>query len=82
MGSTEGRNPYDDYLLINKELKEFNPKMLDKPQIVIANKMDMPEASKNLEEFKKKVKDVYPVEAISGKGLKEVIEALAKMLEK
>lgn len=54
MGGTEGRCPYEDYIKINKELKEFNPKILEKPQIVIANKMDMPDAEKNLEEFKKK----------------------------
>ena len=82
MGATEGRDPYEDYIIINNELKEFNPKILDKPQIVIANKMDMPAALKNLEEFKKKVKiDVYPVKAINNEGLKEVVEALAKKLE-
>ena len=49
MGSTEGRNPYDDYVLINKELEEFNPKLLEKPQVIIANKMDMDGAKENLE---------------------------------
>ena len=83
MGSTEGRDPYEDYIIINNELKEFNPKILEKPQIIIANKMDMPNALNNLEEFKKKVDiDIYPVKAINNEGLKEVIEVLAKMLEK
>lgn len=82
MGGTEGRDPYEDYVLINNELKEFNPKILDKPQIVIANKMDMPGASENLEKFKEKVKDVYPIKAINNEGLKEVIEVLAGMLDK
>lgn len=82
MGGTEGRCPYEDYIKINKELKEFNPKILEKPQIVIANKMDMPDAEKNLEEFKKKVDNVYPVKAITGEGLKEVIEKLSEMLDK
>ena len=82
MGATEGRDPYEDYLIINNELKEFNPKILNKPQIIIANKMDMPNASSNLEKFKQKVKvDVYPVKAITNEGLKEVIEVLAKKLE-
>ena len=81
MGATEGRNPYDDYVIINNELKQFNPKMLDKPQIIIANKMDMPDALNNLEEFKKKVNvPIYPVKAITNEGLKEVIEALSNML--
>ena len=82
MGATEGRDPYEDYVIINNELKEFNPKILDKPQIVIANKMDMPNALDNLEKFKEKVNiEIYPVKAITNEGLKEVIEALAKKLE-
>ena len=83
MGGTEGRDPYEDYLIINNELKQFNPKMLEKPQIIIANKMDMPSSLSNLQKFKNKVNlDIYQVEAINGIGLKEVILALAKMLEK
>ncbi len=83
MGSTEGRNPYEDYLIINKELENFNPKILEKPQIIIANKMDMPDSMKNLEEFKKKVNlDIYPVKAITNEGLDDVIEALADKLDK
>lgn len=83
MGSTEGRNPYEDYLIINKELENFNPKILEKPQIIIANKMDMPDSMKNLEEFKKKVNlDIYPVKAITSEGLDDVIEALADKLDK
>lgn len=78
----EGRDSYQDYVTINKELEAFNKKILDKPQIVIANKMDMPEAEKNLEEFKSKVDvPVYPVSALDGKGLDKVIEALAEKLD-
>ncbi len=78
----EGRDPYQDYLTINKELEAFNKKIMDKPQIVIANKMDMPESDKNLEEFKSKVDvSVYPVSALTGKGLDKVIEALAEKLD-
>ena len=78
----EGRDPYQDYVTINKELEAFNKKVMDKPQIVIANKMDMPESSKNLEKFKSKVDvPVYPISAIDGKGLDKVIEALAEKLD-
>ncbi len=83
MSGSEGRNPYDDYKIINKELENFNKKIMDKPQIVIANKMDMNNSLKNLEEFKKHVKcDVYPISAINGQGLDEVLICLADMLEK
>lgn len=84
MGATEGRNPYEDYVTINKELQEFNPKILEKPQIIIANKMDVEGATTHLEEFKKQVKDIpiYPVTAYTKEGLHEVIEVLASMLSK
>lgn len=82
MGGTEGRNPYEDYILINKELGDFNSKILDKPQIILANKMDMPDAEVNLKEFKKQVKDeIYAIKAIDGSGLDRVIEVLADMLD-
>lgn len=83
MSAYEGRNPYDDYLIINKELENFNPKILKKPQIILANKMDMPSSLKNLEEFKKKIKDIeiYPISGITGEGIKEVIDKLADMLD-
>lgn len=84
MSGFEGRNPYEDYLLINKELKDFNSKLLEKPQIIIANKMDIEGAKDNLEEFKKKVKniDIFEVSALSNKGLQKVIDHLSDMLEK
>jgi len=84
MGGIEGRDPYEDYLLINKELENFNPKILEKPHIILANKMDLPDALDNLKKFVKKVKKlpVYPIESISNKGLYEVVERLADMLDK
>ena len=82
MSASEGRNPYEDYVLINNELKEFNPKLLEKPQVIIANKMDLPEASTNLEEFKKKVTNVeiFEVSAATNTGLQKVVDHLAIML--
>ena len=83
MSGYEGRNPYDDYVLINEELKSFNPKLMDKPQVIIANKMDMENAKQNLNEFKKKVKDVkiFPVSAAFNEGLDEVLVELGSMLD-
>lgn len=82
MSGSEMRDPYEDYLLINKELKEFNEKLLDKPQIIIANKMDIPEAKENLEEFKKKVDaEVYEISAATNQGLDKVVNRLADLLD-
>ena len=82
MGSTEGRDPYDDYVLINKELEEFNPKLLEKPQVIIANKMDMDGAKENLEEFKKKVKEkVFPISALNNEGIDDALIEIANKLD-
>ena len=83
MSGIEGRDPYDDYVVINKELENFNKSILAKPQIIIANKMDMPQSYENLARFKEKVKaDIFEVSAIDGKGLDSVLIKLADMLDK
>ena len=75
-------NPYEDYITINKELEEFNKKLLKKKQIIIANKMDMPDAKKNLEKFKEKVKEpIYEISAINGQGLDKVVYSLSDILK-
>ncbi|MBR2832949.1 MAG: GTPase ObgE [Bacilli bacterium] len=81
MGGYSGRDPYEDYLIINKELEKFNKKILDKPQIVIANKMDMPSSKKNLIKFKEKNIPVYEISALTGMGLQKVVTTLADMLD-
>ncbi len=84
MSGSEMRDPYEDYLLINKELGEFNSKLLEKPQIIIANKMDIEGSKENLEKFKNKVKDVeiFEVSAATNKGLQKVVDVLADKLDK
>ena len=79
MAGTEGRNPYDEYVAIRKELESFSPKLLTKKEIIIANKMDGENARENLEEFKKKInnKDIFEVTALINDGLDEVINKLA-----
>lgn len=82
MSGYEGREPYEDYVTINKELENFNKKLLNKPQIIIANKMDMESAKKNLKEFKKKVDaEIFEVSAMTNIGLTEVVDKLSSMLD-
>lgn len=59
MSASEGRDPYEDYLAINKELESYNLRLMERPQIIVANKMDMPESQENLEDFKKKLAENY-----------------------
>ena len=84
ISSFEGRDPYEDYIKINKELEDFNKNLLKKPQIIIANKMDGANSEENLKEFKKKVKNVkiFEVSAITNTGLQDVIDYLAEELDK
>lgn len=83
MSGYEGRNPYDDYLLINNELKQFNEKLINKKQIIIANKMDIEGAKENLKQFKEKVDcEVFEISALNNEGLEKVINNIADMLDK
>lgn len=84
MSGFEGRDPYEDYITINKELENFNPDLIKKPKIIIANKMDLPSSLDNLEIFRKKVSDVkiFPISAMNNDGLNVVLNELANMLEK
>ena len=83
IASTEGRDPYEDYVTIRKELEAFDPNLLKRPEIIIANKIDGDNAKENLKAFKEKVKDkeVFEVSAILGEGLDKVVDRLADLLD-
>lgn len=82
MSGYEGRDPYDDYVVINDELKKFDEKLILKPQIVVANKMDVEGAKEHLKKFKEKVDvPVYEISALEEKGLSKVVDALADQLD-
>lgn len=81
----EGRDPVEDYYKINKELKLYSEKIARRPQVIAANKMDLPEARENykrLEELaKKEGRQIFPISAATKEGLKELIECVAKLLD-
>ena len=82
MSGSEGRDPYDDYQVIRKELAEFSQKLLNKQEIIIANKMDLPESINNLKKFKKKIdKDVYEISAINNQNLDKLISGLSELVK-
>ncbi len=84
MASVEGRDPYQDYLLINKELEEFNPKLLKKPQIIIANKSDVLGFSEQYQKFSEKIDasiPIFKVSAATNTGLVPVVDYLGELLE-
>ncbi|WP_134686081.1 GTPase ObgE [Brevibacillus migulae] len=83
MAATDGRDPIEDYKQINEELKLYNIKLEDRPQIVAANKMDVPEAEENLKRFKEQFPDVpvYAISAATRQGVQELMYAVADRLE-
>lgn len=82
MSASEGRNPYEDYQTIRKELENFSPKLLNKQEIIIANKMDLPNSKENLIEFKKKInKEVYEISAINNQNLDTIIKVLSDLVK-
>ncbi|EAD4804742.1 GTPase ObgE [Listeria monocytogenes] len=84
MSGSEGRVPYEDYMAINNELEQYNLRLMERPQIIVANKMDMPDAEENLNEFKTKIAEdipVFPISAVTKTGLSELLLAIADKLE-
>ena len=83
MGAVDGRDPYEDYVTINKELGEYQYRLLERPQIVVANKMDEEGAEENLVRFKKQVGEdvkIFPISAIIHDGVDQVLYAVADAL--
>ncbi|TQS74676.1 GTPase ObgE [Ornithinibacillus gellani] len=84
MASTEGRDPFDDYQKINQELEQYDEKLLQRPQIIAANKMDMPGAEENLKSFRNRIKDahsIYKISAVTKDGLQELLYGVADLLD-
>ena len=82
MSASEGRDPYEDYQVIRKELASFSDKLLTKKEIIIANKMDLPNAKENLIKFKKRIKeDIYEISALNNQNLDKLITALSELVK-
>ncbi|MDE6656785.1 MAG: GTPase ObgE [Anaeroplasmataceae bacterium] len=81
MATTDGRDPYSDYQIINQELASYKMNLTKRPQIIVANKMDMASAKENLKEFKKKVKDpIIEISAYTKLNLDELLYKIADIL--
>ncbi|WNZ90480.1 GTPase ObgE [Streptococcus iniae] len=91
MSASEGRDPFDDYKSINHELETYNLRLMERPQIIVANKMDMPESEENLKAFKAKLAKeydefdelpmVFPISTLAHQGLENLMEATAELLK-
>lgn len=81
----EGRDPYEDFLKINEELKRYSVKLWDRPQIVAANKIDLLQDESKFEEFKEKLeklgyKNIFKISAATRQGVDELMKEAARIL--
>ena len=84
MSGSEGRDPIEDYKIINQELVNYKQRLEDRPQIVVANKMDIPDAKDNLELFKEEVGEditIVPVSTITRDNIDQLLYLIADKLE-
>lgn len=87
MAGTEGRDPFEDWEKINDEIRLYNPLLIERPQIVAANKMDMPEAEEYLAAFKEKIKEIrpdieiMPISSLTRQGIQELLYRTIDVLE-
>ena len=78
MAGTDNRQPWDDYQQLLRELELYDPAMVEKPRLVVANKMDEPVAEENLKKFKRKVRKtpVLPMSAAFDEGVDKFKQAI------
>ncbi|HET7522412.1 MAG TPA: GTPase ObgE [Bacillales bacterium] len=85
MSASEERDPYEDYVKINEELRQYNLRLMERPQLIAANKMDLPGAEEQLKRFKQRIDreiEVFPMSAATKKGVRELLFAVADLVEK
>jgi len=83
IGTPQLNSPIERFEKLNEELKNYDPALVKKPQLVVANKMDLPGAKTRLLEFKEKLRNRYPMVAISAlkkEGLKELLKSILSLL--
>jgi GTP-binding protein len=83
MAGTDNRNPWDDYKHLLEELELYDPTLIERPRLVVANKMDEPSAEKNLKQFKRKIPrvKVLPISAGLGEGIDKFKKQIREAVE-
>ncbi|GJM79288.1 GTPase Obg [Paenibacillus sp. HMSSN-139] len=87
MAASEGRDPFEDWQKINDELRQYNADLEKRPQIVAANKMDMPEAAEHLAKFREEVAkvrgdlEILPISSLTRQGIQELLYRVSDLLE-
>ncbi|MEY2428610.1 MAG: GTPase [Verrucomicrobiota bacterium] len=84
MSGVDGRAPWDDYVHLLKELELYDPALLEKPRLIVANKMDEAVAEENLKKFKRKIRKttVLPISAAFGQGMEKFRKTIREAVQK
>ena len=78
--AVDGRDPLSDYKAMNHELSSYSKTLAEKEQVIVANKMDLPEAQENLKKFRTKVrKQVFPISAATGEGMEKLLNKVRSL---
>lgn len=82
---SEGRDPFDDFNIINNELSLYSPKLLQKKQIVAANKIDLIQDPKVLDDLRSKIEakgyEFFPISTLTGEGIRPLLESVWDLLQ-
>ncbi|CAH0418219.1 GTPase ObgE [Periweissella ghanensis] len=90
MSGMNETDPYESFVKINEELKQYDPALLDRPQIIVPSKMDMPDSAENLAKFKEELAagnylenepEIMPISAITRTGLEPLLNRTADLLD-
>lgn len=88
MSASEGRDPYEDWRQINEELVLYNERLAHLPQVIAANKMDMPAAEQQLQPFRDRLAadgrddiDIFPISAVQNEGIQRLLYKVADLLD-
>ncbi|NUU59085.1 GTPase ObgE [Paenibacillus agri] len=87
MSGSEGRDPFEDWVKINDELRQYNANLAERPQIVAANKMDMPESAEHLASFREQVAqvrpdiEIMPISSLTREGVQELLYRATDILD-
>jgi GTP-binding protein len=85
IAAVEGRDPICDFETINEELRLYSPELAKKPQIVVANKMDLPNAHENLRRclpyWRQRGYEVFAISALTGEGIEPLVYRMAELVK-
>ncbi len=81
---TEGRDPVEDFRVINRELKLYNEVLAGRPQVIAANKIDLPDSNEHLDRLRDEFSaeyEIFPISAVAGTGVKELINRVHQLFQ-